>query len=48
MVREEVHEALSILSKGTVGSTQQPLQIGHVIPMGGPTNGHDEEAEAAS
>jgi phage terminase Nu1 subunit (DNA packaging protein) len=43
MVREEVHEALSILSKGTVESTR-PLQIEHSIAMGGPTNGHDEEA----
>jgi hypothetical protein len=43
MVRDEVYEALTILSKGTVESTQ-PLQIEHSIAMGGPTNGHDEEA----
>jgi phage terminase Nu1 subunit (DNA packaging protein) len=40
MMREEVHEALSVLSKGTVESTR-PLQISHVIAMSGP----DEAAE---
>jgi hypothetical protein len=35
MVREEVHEALAILSKGTVESTQPP-QLEHVIAIGGP------------
>jgi phage terminase Nu1 subunit (DNA packaging protein) len=45
MVREEVHEALAILSKGTVASTR-PLQLEHSIAMGGPTNGRDEQADA--
>jgi hypothetical protein len=44
MVREEIHEALMILSKGTVETTQ-PLRIEHTIALGGPTtNDHDEEA----
>jgi hypothetical protein len=40
MVREEIHEALTILSKGTVETTRL-LQIEHTIALGGPVDGAD-------
>jgi hypothetical protein len=47
MVREEICETLTILSKGTVESTR-PLQIEHSIAMGGPTVNDADDADADS